>query len=237
MPLLGEVRGDPGKSWSETVSNWNTAYLETLRQIEERFPTYSLKFAPSIVVGNAMFKEASKQMDLNEKAKSMDLVKNIRGISITDFTDQVVEGKKIVGSRLSCGLHIHFSYGAVATKTVDARHFEKCDIPLQTGIGDKPLNVELYKKVSEKTTEVLRVEVSKFTRPAVHFLVDEMDKAFFERFAPPEEERTKYRHPGFYETKSYGFEYRSLPASEDTMSNLADITKHSFDILNQLDKF
>ena len=144
---------------------------------------------------------------------------------------------KITGTRLSCGLHVHFSYSVRQTKKIERAHYEAVQLPLQIGIGDKPLLLDLYKKVSEKEETVVSVETSKFTRPAVHFIVNEMDTAFFDRFAPVAEKRTKYRHPGFYETKPYGFEYRSLPANEETISCLPEIVKHSFAILNQLDDY
>ena len=51
------------------------------------------------------------------------------------------------------------------------------------------------------------------------------------------ENRTlKYRNPGFYEKKSWGFEYRSLPANDDTLSlgKLRFIVETAFDLLNNL---
>jgi len=64
-----------------------------------------------------------------------------------------------------------------------------------------------------------------------------MDEAFFDRFAPAEKNRTKYRQPGFYELKDHGFEYRSLPANPETIEALPEIVGKAFELLGLLNKF
>jgi hypothetical protein len=51
---------------------------------------------------------------------------------------------------------------------------------------------------------------------------------------PKKEDRTKYRQPGFYELKPYGFEYRSLPANDAVMKALPEIVGKAFELLDSL---
>lgn len=238
MPLLGEIRGEPGTSWDQATAEFQRAHLMIVDRLERHQKSWNVEFLPSLVVEQKLYKEVMKGVDLNNKQEGLRQVRNIYGTNIEDYTDQVIEDKKVVGSRISCGLHIHFSYSSKETKKITRSHFEKVTIPLSVGtIGDQPMHLDLYKKVSDKEEEVVSVEVSKFTRPAIYAIVEAMDKEFFDRFAPEASERTKYRQPGFYELKSYGFEYRSLPATRETISALPEITKKAFEVLHDLDKF
>jgi hypothetical protein len=64
-----------------------------------------------------------------------------------------------------------------------------------------------------------------------------MDDKFFKKYVPSEDKRTKYRQPGYYELKDYGFEYRSLPASNESMNDIRKIVGFAFELLKEINKF
>jgi len=113
-------------------------------------------------------------------------------------------------------------------------------LPLNIGEGIKnvvrvfPQEIRLFRKTGYRDKETIKCSSSQLNRPAVEWIVREMDKEFFERFAPTKENRTKYRQPGFFELKPYGFEYRSLPANEHTLAMLPEIVTKGFELLNSL---
>ncbi|RPJ74110.1 MAG: hypothetical protein EHM20_11145 [Alphaproteobacteria bacterium] len=67
-------------------------------------------------------------------------------------------------------------------------------------------------------------------------IITQMDKNILPRYnlGVP----LKYRNPGFYEKKSYGFEYRSLPMVKDftEIDAVLDLVDFSFSLLEKLDK-
>jgi hypothetical protein len=73
--------------------------------------------------------------------------------------------------------------------------------------------------------------------PTVEWIVKRMDDKFFKKYVSSEDKQTKYRQPGYYELKEYGFEYRSLPASDETMNALREIVGFSFDLLKEINNF
>jgi hypothetical protein len=89
-----------------------------------------------------------------------------------------------------------------------------------------------YDKKYEK-----ELHASRLNKPAIEYIVRAMDDTFFERFAPKEAERTKYRQPGFFELKSYGFEYRSLPANPKTMAALPEIAEKAHALLQEVNEY
>ena len=95
----------------------------------------------------------------------------------------------------------------------------------------------LYRHAGYNKQDKTELYASRLNKPAIHYIVSEMDKAFFDRFAPEKADRTKYRQPGFFELKPYGFEYRSLPATPETMAALPEITKKAFDLLSEVNEY
>ena len=135
-------------------------------------------------------------------------------------------------------MHIHFSCGVSDQRTITEEQYEACTLPvvIPTMVGtDRVLrenfNIELWKKMGYKEKETIRVEVSLLTKPVVEWIVKSMDEQFFNRFAPPKDKCTKYRQAGFYELKPYGFEYRSLPATMESIAALPEIVGHAFELL------
>ena len=94
----------------------------------------------------------------------------------------------------------------------------------------------LYSKKGYKKKKTLKARASRLNIPAICHIVNRMDEMFFDRFAPAEAERTKYRQPGFYELKPYGFEYRSLPFTPEVKEAIPEITKAAFMLLKEINE-
>ena len=244
FPLLGEIRGKPGKSVAEVVSNFRSRELEILEGMRSG---HTIKMSDREKCPLKLYKDANKQTDWEEKSHNTEEVKNIYGTDVTEFSDQILKGGKIQGIWVSCGLHVHFSCGVSDEWEYDEREFEPVNLPLSFVMTDtleapeqaavkalvKPY-INLYSFKGYETKKKIEVHASRLCKPAIEFIVKAMDNAFFDKFAPVASNRTKYRQPGFYEIKPYGFEYRSLPANGKTMDALLEITSKAFDLLKEI---
>lgn len=257
FPLLGEIRGKEGKTMSQTVTNFKQAEMELMDRLQK---DHSIRFAEMEVIKLALYKKANSQINWEDKNASLGKIKNIHGIDIETFSDQIVSKNKIQGVRISCGLHIHFSCCVSIETEYEIDDYEQVMLPI--GLGEfglvaaqrdgnevpftpaellakellKP-TIYLYRRKGYKKKDEYKLYASRLNKPAIHFIVNEMDKAFFDRFAPAKADRTKYRQPGFFELKPYGFEYRSLPANEATMTALPEITKKAFELLREINEY
>jgi hypothetical protein len=247
FPLLGEIRGAPGENAVETMIGFSTAHLQLLGRL---YKGHSIVFSEIFRAPLKIYREANRQMKANDKEAAITEAKNIYGTDISEFSDQIIEKGKIQGVNVSCGLHIHFSCEDVSTVEVEIPEFEDVTIPIDLtfcGIPDKAsadlkrvaesliqpvLNLKRLKGYTKKHTLVSRA--SQITKPVINWIVSEMDKKFFDVFAPEPKNRTKFRKPGFYEIKPYGFEYRSLPASDKSIAALPEITAFAFNLLCEL---
>ena len=232
FPLLGEIRSEPAASPHEAVANFLAKKMELENMLKK---DHKLLFATNYRVPLKIYKEANKQIS-GPKDVLLSQVKNIYGIDITNYSDQIIEKGKIQGIIVSCGLHLHFS--AVERKKTVINEFEYTPtrIPISGPLIESEENVLellLYKRSINPNKKDISISTSLLTKGTIYWMVSKLDKVLFDTYAPPESERTKYRQPGFFELKNYGFEYRSLPANEVTMSNLLDITTKAFDILEE----
>lgn len=240
-PVLGEIRGDPGENEQETIVNFFKARTETMGRVRK---THTLKFLDREKVPLKIYREANRQINAADKGEGMSDIRNIYGTDISEFTDQIVAKNKIQGIWISCGLHVHFSCEEVNEVEIRKDKYEMVSIPLNWSVvkntkKDEALGITelvhpsimLYRKSYEEVDKTLVARASRLNTPTIRYIVSEMDKAFFDRFAPKEGERTKYRQPGFYELKPYGFEYRSLPANDVTMEALPEIVEFAFELL------
>ena len=261
FPLLGEIRGKEGETVAEVVTNFKAKEMEILDDMRKG---HTMRMSNLEMVKLALYKKANKEVNWADKEAEMGKVKNIYGVDIESFSDQVVKGNKIQGIRISCGLHIHFSCAQTLEYQHEEEQYEQVILPI--GMGDSGLFVaqhhdedknelpfspaellakELlkptlylyrhkgYKKKGKKT----KLHASRLNKPAVEHIVKTFDKEFFERFAPNKADRTKYRQPGFFEPKPYGFEYRSLPANAEVMAALPEITKRAFELLEEINEY
>lgn len=155
-----------------------------------------------------------EQIDLNTKVKilremgvkEISDIKNIYKTDILKETDDIYEDGKLIGVNISAGLHIHFS-----TKVINK--FKEC--------------YGKFTKSSEEEKPIL-------TQNQIFTIIKNLDKKLFPKFQLPV--NLKYRKPGYYELKSYGFEYRSLPMVKEMIEfgTLYDICKIAFDSFSLL---
>jgi len=259
FPLLGEIRGEEGKTVAETVTNFRGAEMNILEKLRTG---HTLRMSDLEMIKLALYKKANKEVDWDEKAADMGKIVNIHGTDIEEFSDQVVKGNKIQGIRISCGLHVHFSCGQELNYEYEEPQYEQVILPI--GLGEAGLvarhkdddNLDitftpaellakellssalyLYRHKGYSSKKKEQLYVSRLNKPAIRYIVEEMDKAFFDRFAPCQKDRTKYRQPGFFEIKPYGFEYRSLPANSNVMEALPEITQKAFGLLKEINEY
>jgi len=237
FPVLGEIRGEPGKNVEETVTNFIKARMHTERSVA--IAKYNLSFEPVTMVPLNTYKEAMKIIrDSNEEKDALlSSIMNIYNTDISDYSDQVIKNNKIQGCRASCGLHIHFSSEIRNKATHYEKEFKRVELPLTIINGKVDTAITLHKLTGDKELETIEVAISQLNKPTVEWIVRQMDNKFFERFVPSKADRTKFRQPGFFELKDYGFEYRSLPAVPESLDALVEIVSFAFDMLRDLRKF
>ena len=264
FPLLGEIRGKSGETVAEVVTNFEARRMQIM---EELYDEHTIRMLDVARVPLKLYREANRQVKAADKEHALAGIKNIYGTDITEFSDQIVEpskiksafGMKIQGIRVSCGLHIHFSCGVEEEWRYEKHKYERVILPLGLSVdgtlaeknhrgkfNDEDLkmvgeiiqpSLYLYRDEGYSTEKEIKLYASRLNKPAIEYIVRSMDEAFFDRFAPKEEERTKFRQPGFFELKPYGFEYRSLPANRNTMDALPEITKKAFALLKEINEF
>ena len=244
FPLLGEIRGDAGKNVAETVSNFFGQKLKILSEVAKK---HTVVFSPAERCPLALYRKVNAQIKTDKGAEETKVL-NIYGTDIKDYTSQIVKNGKIQGLKVSCGLHIHFSSEETNQVEVEDEQYEHINIP----VGFKTLSnntkegdvaqvlgqnfISLYKKKGYKVKKTLVCRASRLNKPAVEYIVKKMDDEFFERFAPAKEDRTKYRMPGYFELKPYGFEYRSLAMSEQTDQALLEIAQFAHKLLVEINE-
>lgn len=229
--ILGEVRGAPGNTTAEAIGNYYKRYYEVENKLKRN---HQIVMEPMRLIDLKAYQKAMRDMNAVDKFDAINNIHNIYGTDISEYSDQVLKAGKIQGAKASCGLHIHFSCVDYAEQDITKDTYTSVNLPIS--VGDVSTYLSLYKMDEKEVKEKIRVEVSLLTKPAIEWMVKEMDEAFFEKFAPPEGKRTKYRQPGFYELKPHGFEYRSLPATKETVEALPEIVGTAFDLISTLSK-
>ena len=253
FPILGEIRGDPGEDTAEVISSFVKAKIKVLSRLDKGA---AIEMANMRNIRLKTYRAAMREMD-QPKNESLGKVRNIYGIDLDEFSDQIIKGGKIQGINASCGLHIHFSASDVVERKVSTEQYELVQLPISLMLGGKTVAakkddgafndpilagaaslltpvISLYRHTGYKEEEILKAEASVLTWPVIEWIVRKLDEKFFDRFAPPEKERTKFRQKGFYELKPYGFEYRSLPANPATMEALPEIVDFCLGLLKEL---
>ena len=163
---------------------------------------------------------------------------------------------------MSCGLHVHFSCCHSLHYEYEEDQYEQVILPI--GLGEAGLvamhtdsdgdplplapsqllakellspTLYLYRRRGYEKKFEKKLYASRLNKPAIEYIVKAMDEKFFEQFAPAKADRTKYRQPGFFELKDYGFEYRSLPCNDKTLAALPEITAFAFDLLREVNEY
>lgn len=249
FPILGEIRGKPGKTTAEVIGSFTEEKIKCAKRPRSG---NRIVFLDIFRIRLQTYKEAMKQVT-EAKGEQIGKTKNIYGTNVEDYSDQVIKNGKIQGINASCGLHIHFSCLDKNELKVENPVYESVTIPIEmvplTYLPEELKGAQqllknfmrpelnLYRLEDWKEEKTLKVSASQLNRPTIEWIVKQMDDAFFDKFAPAEKDRTKYRKPGFYELKDHGFEYRSLPANEKTLEALPAIVDKAIELLDSLMKF
>ena len=233
FPLLGEIRGEPARNTAKVFAN----FIEEKIRVEKavKLSGHTIEYISSENVGLKVYKEVMKLLraTVEEKKVSGKQIRNIYGIDITEFSDQVLKDGKIQGMTVSCGLHINFSCTDEEERSVLEDQYESVVLPLSMG-DNLDTELRLYKRKGYEKKEVIKVSASVLTRPVVTDIIKRLDKKFFIEFEEGLKTKTKYRQPGFFALKDFGFEYRSLPFNKDVFEKLPEIIDFSFELIENL---
>ena len=223
LPVLVEIRAEPGKTPAEAAANLVRKWLEAKEQAANKNLTIGM-------LGYDLLSPQQYASVLRDMGtKNIAQCNNIYGTDILEYSDQVTEAGKIVGIYVSAGLHIHFSSNVVNSKRYTNSNYSQVDLPIS--VGGVPTEIQLWKKGTCEEHNV-SVSASRITNPVIETFVKALDTEMLEKYKL--EPNLKYRLPGWYETKSYGFEYRSLPFTEKVMEDIFDIAKFAFGLFDIL---
>ncbi len=234
FPLLGEIRAEPGDNVADCYSN----FVKEKLLIQQSLPkSKNMAIEACRRVPLALYREAMAKCNV-PKGQAVSGVKNIYNIDISDFSDQIIKDGKIQGINSSCGLHLHFSCRHHESAIYEEAQYSRINIPLQIeakNIGVEEIlksSLDLFKRDGYKEIRTLKAASSLLNKPTIEWMVKELDTALFSKYMKGVKP-TKYRQPGFFELKPYGFEYRSLPATVDVIQDLPDILSFCFKLLKE----
>lgn len=198
--ILGEFRADAAFSRYQAVGNFFTSLMWVLDKAKENNLTVDFSGVTTITP------EQKAEIIRKVGYKSVPPCTNVYKTDILALSDDVVDKKgNIISSRISAGLHVHFSRRMYHETYVKGKLIEASDV-----------NLLLLRQIKS--------------------MVREMDKKILPIYQP--KATLKYRQPGFYEMKPWGFEYRSLPMSIDftDYNNVRHVVDFAFSLLEKLEK-
>jgi hypothetical protein len=229
FPLMGEIRAEPGETVEEVMGNTTKELVKIIKLLKNK----QMLISGTERIPLSLYRKASKAC-VQPKNTIVSSAKNIYGTDISNYSDQIIKNGKIQGIFASCGLHIHFSCRKIDERTYEKEVYSPIQIPLKTSDSNSAelirSSLDLYKRDGYSDKKTISVNASLLNKPTIEWMVKKLDDKFFERFMK-EERKTKYRQPGFFELKPYGFEYRSLPATKKILDNLQEIVEFSFELL------
>ncbi len=227
-PILAEIRGEPGEDIPTVVASFYLNFVAAQVRAAEAGLTIDLTgFA---TISPEFYAEIMKRMGTKTVAEC----RNIYGTDILTHDDRVVKGGKVLEVNISTGLHVHFSSGVEKNYTTsypDPHLYEPVTLDLKK-LGP----ITLYRRLegkSDKQPLEHSIFLSRITLPVVEHIVKKMDE-LLPQYASGMP-KLKYRMPGFYEVKAYGFEYRSLPFTGAVLNDLPTIVGYAFDLLGGID--
>jgi len=201
--ILGEFRAEPGNTREDTIANFIKELVKVRREAKENRLTLSYGYEEI----TPQFKSSIMK---RIGSKNIQDTKNIYGTDILTCSDDVLENGKVISTKLSAGLHVHFSKEVCFERDIH----------------------QVIEGVNVKTT--IKESQYLLTMQQIKGIVKAMDVRVYPNFTLPVE--LKYRQKGFYELKPYGFEYRSLPMIKDfeEISALENIVNTAFTMLEGL---
>lgn len=232
--ILGEFRAQPGETRIETVTNFMKEWYAINEQAKKKNVLISI--LPYKEVDIDFWSTILKTMGTKQITQS----ENIYNLDITKDSDAIIKRGKIVGHRLSIGLHIHFSSYVKEEHNYQINEhylYSPVTLPIKfTGSELPEVEMDLYKRTDkfDDETRTISATVSRITKPVLWNIIDGLDEELFPKYKP--DVKLKFRKVGFYELKGYGgFEYRSLPFNQAILDNIYDIVDYSFNLLENLD--
>jgi hypothetical protein len=231
--ILGEFRAEPGKTREETLSNFMKEWYGVLFKAKKQEENIDIETGYA-EVDPEFYVNIMRTMERKTIAQALNIHPEI---DILKLTDAVVENGVILKHYLSIGLHVHFSSTITDEKITKRREvtYLPANIPLTFNAGSVVATMNLFQMGDIKETEEkLSVSVSRITKPVLFDFINKLDKEILEKYKI-EDVPLKYRNPGFYELKPWGFEYRSLPFNKLVLENVAEIVDYSFGLLESLE--
>lgn len=219
FPILGECRVKSASTPEKCLGNFFESYYRLKKRVEKKGLVLDLTgFAE---IDNAFNAKVLKAMGTKIISES----KNIKGTKILELNDSIIKDKTVWGRYISCGLHIHFS--SEEKQILSNKKYEEVNLHWL----DKPLPFKVYQPTNQKNEEG-SIRISRITMPVLLDFVKDFDKKILPNYKY--NFNLKFRMPGYYEIKSYGFEYRSLPFNEKILEDIDKIVYHAFKKLNEL---
>jgi hypothetical protein len=235
--LLGEMRAEPGETRAEALANFLQVFYATKHRAEKQKLVLHVgkEFPSCVTLTPEVYAECLAKMG----SKNVSTAKNIHGLNILKLTDAVTKkntlslGSEIIGQKISAGLHIHFSSSAVNKDKITIPYVEKIQLPL--GVKGATTTLDLYTMKGESKYK-MKAKVSRLTMPDALYIIRAFDDEILPKYVTKKENNnTKFRLPGWYEIKAHGFEYRSLPFSQDTLDDMWSIIDFAFTKLEGLE--
>jgi len=224
--ILGEARAEAGKNPEETLANFYNTYYSVKWRAEAKGLTLDLTGYAEIP--NDFSAEIMRRMRLKEISQSKNIYEDV---DILKMNDSVIKKGKVVGKYISTGLHVHFS----STITKHLRCSVQIPVYERVVSMGVAIPVEIYTKTDKSTLSEEAVEntVSRITMPVVRELTKNFDNTILPKHKLGVD--LKFRTPGFYEAKHYGFEYRSLPFYTGMLAEgMEEVVLFAFAQLNSL---
>jgi hypothetical protein len=224
--ILGEFRGEPGATREETIANFYKAYYTVIFQAKQKKLNVEIKDGWR-KIDPTLYAAILRKMG----SKSVAQCKNIYNMDILSLSDAEIEGGKVTSQKVSAGLHIHFSSEDVSRQSFTADTYESVKLPINLNHAEACF--ELYRKTSQSTKTEIVARANRISSPVIKYIVESLDKGILPEFTKTLP-NLKYRNPGFYESKAYGIEYRSLPFNKNVLEKIDSIVDYSYDLLENL---
>lgn len=228
--ILGEIRGIAGESREETLANFLQEYYKALGKAKKDNRTLDLNGWSEI--SPQFYSEIMTKME----KKTISPIKNIYNIDMLTLSDAVVEDGVLKYHKISTGLHIHFSSSDENERTFRYKKYDLSKIKLPLSFGGTQISEMEFDHVNSIEDEEVKISSSssRITQPVLYHIIKEFDEKVLPQYQI-KDTKLKYRNPGFYELKPWGFEYRSLPFSYDVLNSLYDIVDFAYIQLEELE--
>ncbi len=225
--ILGEFRGTPGETREEAIANFIKEYFKVVYSAKKKDLVVDITKGWDLITPK-FHSEILKKMGVKNVAKCQ----NIYNTDILTLTDAEMKDGKIVNQKISCGFHIHFSSEEYNETKFSQDTYEAVNLPLNIKIAGAAASFNLFSK-KDKIERTVSATASRITKPVIDYFVKQLDETVLKE-SSKELPSLKYRNPGFYELKGWGFEYRSLPFNQNVFNNIHDIVDYSFKLLENL---